>query len=138
MTGSERFFDDFKKMIFWSTFSIFFLENLQKSIKSCVFDTNGPRKRDFHEETIAIDTGETDFQCTGTNFMTFFQFLLSNFVWLKFVLSVGGSGLVVAKLLYGTFSKIDPLKIVRMVKNVKMMLTNSAHFCDRGHPHRQK
>ena len=97
---------------------LFFFENLQKSIKSDASDTNGPRKRDFHEETIAIDTGETDFQCTGTNFMTFFQFVLSNFVWLKFLLSIGGSGLVVAKLLYGTFSKIDPLKIVRFVKSM--------------------
>ena len=51
-----------------------------------------------------------------------FCYFLSKNVWLKFVLSVGGSGLVVAKLLYRTFSKIDPLKIVRMVKNVKMML----------------
>ena len=33
----------------------------QKSIKSDAFDTNGPRERDFHKETIAIDTGDTDF-----------------------------------------------------------------------------
>ena len=51
-------------------FSIFF-ENLQKSIKSDVSDTNGPRKRDFHEETIPIDTGETDFRSTVTHFMIF-------------------------------------------------------------------
>ena len=49
-------------------------KNLQKSIKRDVSGTNGHRKHDFHEETIVIDTGETDFQCTGTKFMTFFQF----------------------------------------------------------------
>ena len=47
-------------------------ENLQKSIQSDVSDTNGPRKRDFHEETIPIDTGETDFRSTVTHFMIFF------------------------------------------------------------------
>ena len=49
-------------------------ENLQKSIKSEVFDTNGPRERDFHEKTIPIDTGEADFRPTVTHFMTFFDF----------------------------------------------------------------
>ena len=50
-------------------------ENLQKSIKSDVSDANGPRKRDFHEETIQIGTGETDFRSTVTHFMTFLRFL---------------------------------------------------------------
>ena len=49
----------------------FLFENLQKSIKGYVFDTNGHRKRDFHEETVAIDTGETDFRSTVTHFMFF-------------------------------------------------------------------
>ena len=47
LTGSERFFDDFKKIIFSIEFFRFF-KNLQKSIKSYVSDTNGRRKRDFH------------------------------------------------------------------------------------------
>ena len=46
-------------------------ENLQKSFKSDVFDTNGPRERDFHEKTIPIDTGETNFRPTVTHFMIF-------------------------------------------------------------------
>ena len=62
-----------KKNIFY--LFIFFFENLQKSIKSDVFDTNGARERDFHEETIAIDTGETDFRSTVTHFMNFSTFL---------------------------------------------------------------
>ena len=53
----------------------YFIENLQKSIKSDVSDTNGHRKRDFHEETIPIDTGETDFRSTVTHFMIFLRFL---------------------------------------------------------------
>ena len=52
-----------------------FFENLQKSIKSDVSDANGHRKRDFHEETIQIGTGETDFRSTVTHFMTFLGFL---------------------------------------------------------------
>ena len=51
--------------------SIFF-GNLQKLIKSDVSDANGHRKRDFHEETIPIDTGETDFRSTVTHFMICF------------------------------------------------------------------
>ena len=52
-----------------------FFENLQKSIKSDASDANGPRKRDFHEETIQIGTGETDFRSTVTNCITFLRFL---------------------------------------------------------------
>ena len=63
-------------MLFFITKNDFFYENLQNSIKSDVSDTNGPRKRDFHEETIPIDTGETDFRSTVTHFMTFLRFLL--------------------------------------------------------------
>ena len=33
-------------------------ENLQKSIKRDVFDANGHRKHDFHDKTMANDTGE--------------------------------------------------------------------------------
>ena len=68
LTSSEWFFDDFKKIFF-------FFENVQKSLKSEVFDTNGPRERDFHEKTIPIDTGETNFRPTVTHFMIFFCFL---------------------------------------------------------------
>ena len=58
-------FDDFKK-------NFFFFEKHQKSIKSDVSDANGPRKRDFHEEAMPIDTGETDFRSTVTHFMILF------------------------------------------------------------------
>ena len=45
-------------------------------MKSYVFDTNGPRERDFHEETIAIDTGEADFRPTVTHFMISFDLFM--------------------------------------------------------------
>ena len=78
LTGSERFFDDFEKMNFSICFEFFdFSENLQKSIKSYVSDTNGWRESDFQVETIQNEVGEVYFRCTGTHFMTFFQFCLS-------------------------------------------------------------
>ena len=43
----------------------------QKSTKMVVSDTNGHRNRVWREETIAIETAEVDFRCTGTSFMTF-------------------------------------------------------------------
>ena len=55
---------------------LMFFENLQKSIKSDVSDTNGHRKSDFHEETIPIDTGETDFRSMVTHFMILFAILI--------------------------------------------------------------
>ena len=42
--------------------------------KSDVSDTNGRRKRDFRVENSQNEVGEIDFRCTGTNFMTFFNF----------------------------------------------------------------
>ena len=42
--------------------------------KSYASDRKGHRKRDFHEETIPIDTGETDFRSTVTHFMNFSHF----------------------------------------------------------------
>ena len=77
MTGPECFFTILSYYYYYYYFFLLFFfvfENLQKSIKSDVFDTNGPRERDFHEETIAIDAGEPDFRPTVTHFMTFFDF----------------------------------------------------------------
>ena len=45
-------------------------------MKSDASDTNGPRKRDFHEETIPIDTGEADFRSAVTHFMISFSILI--------------------------------------------------------------
>ena len=67
------FFTILRKSFLSTIFENF--RNLQKSIKSDVFDTNGPRERDFHEEAVAIDTGEADFRPTATHFMTFFRFV---------------------------------------------------------------
>ena len=75
LAGSKRFSDDFKKIIFLHVFeNVRFFENLEQSIKSDVSDANGPRKCDFHEETIQIGTGETDFRSTVTHFMNFSKF----------------------------------------------------------------
>ena len=75
------FFTILRKSFFRYVFenSIFVSENLRHSVKSDVPDANGPRKRDFHEETIPIDTGETDFRSTVTHFMICFT-ILSIFV----------------------------------------------------------
>ncbi len=76
MTGSERFFDDFKKIIFRHVFDNFqFFENVKELIKSDVSDANGPRKHDFHKESIPIDTGETNFRSTVTHFIICFAIL---------------------------------------------------------------
>ena len=70
MTGSERFLDDFEKMIFQHFFEFLdFSENLQKSIKSDVSDTNGHQKRACRVENMLIDPGETNFRCTVTHFI---------------------------------------------------------------------
>ena len=62
------------RQVFWrfwkKHFSIFF----QKHINSDLSDTNGYRKHHFHDETIAIETGETDFRSTVTHFINFCMF----------------------------------------------------------------
>ena len=71
-------------MIFWrfwqntvSTILGFLFKIFKKSFKSYVSDTNGHRKRGFHEETIPIDTGETDFRSTVTHVMFLFAILIT-------------------------------------------------------------
>ena len=46
-------------------------ENLQKSIKSDVSDTNGRRENDFQVEISPNDIVKTDFRSTVTHFITF-------------------------------------------------------------------
>ena len=77
LTGSDHFFTILRKSFFRYVFenSIFVFENLQHSVKSDVSDANGPRKHDFHEETIPIDTGEIDFRSTVTHFLILFMIL---------------------------------------------------------------
>ena len=77
LTGSDKFFYDFKKIIFRYVFenSIFVFENLEQPVKRNGSDANGPRKHDFHEETIPIDTGETDFRSAVTHFLISFVIL---------------------------------------------------------------
>ena len=55
-------------------FLYFFLQNFKQMSKSDVSDTNGRRKRDFRVENSQNEVGEIDFRCTGTNFITFFDF----------------------------------------------------------------
>ena len=69
-----------------------FSENLQKSLKSDVSDTNGRRESDFQVEFSTNDTVKTDFRSTVTHFMTFlmiFQFFVQNY-W--FLLGIAKQG----------------------------------------------
>ena len=88
LTGSERFFDDFDKMIFLHFFVFFFRKCpkiIKKTTTSHVFGTNARRERDFHGENSQNGTGIINFRSTGTHFMTFFMF----FFFRKFFLVLG-------------------------------------------------
>ena len=68
-----------KKSIFrhvFQHFVIFFCENLQKSIKSDVSDTNGCRESDFQVEISPNDTVKIDFRSTVTHFMICFRIFI--------------------------------------------------------------
>ena len=68
-------------LIFCFSNDFFIFQKSSKIYQKLCFFTNGPRECDFHEETIAIDTGETDFRSTATHFMHFSTFLyFSNFL----------------------------------------------------------
>ena len=75
---------DFEKL----QVSAFLFENQHKSVKSYLSDINGHLKRDFHEETIAIESGEIDFRSTVTHFKfcfssDFYHFFVQSHVFLS-------------------------------------------------------
>ena len=116
-------------------------------IKSDVSDANGHRKRDFHEETIPIDTGEIYFRSTVTHFMIFCAILIIfcyktvNTVMPKLsydnvtmldnmtrqcdtVMSTGGPAITTEKHLKYNTQKIQPNKQVQRKKAVQQKNSN--------------